>query len=34
MIVIMEVHNDGDCGHQVVVMLIMALHGGMDTRDR
>ena len=28
--VIMEVHNAGDCGyHQVVVMLIMILHGGM-----
>ena len=30
MMVIMEVHNDGDCDHhQVVVMLIMILHGGM-----
>ena len=30
MMVIMEVHNDGDCDHhQVVVMLIVIQHGGM-----
>ena len=35
MMVIVEVHNDGDCGHhQVVVALIMTLHNGMDTGDR
>ena len=29
MTVIMEVHNDDYRHHQVVVMLIMILHGGM-----
>ena len=29
MMVIIEVHNDGYRHHQVVVMLIVILHGGM-----